>query len=166
MLYQLGCEFAQGYGIAPPLLAEQIPTWLTEWKERPLWHRLREESLVGSSNADLNVAIFSLRNWLEQALGYLRAEEGGVLPTLEEHQSQFCRWYHGIGQCRYGTHPHYAFLQARHHQLHQFVEDLSQGEGGAVRDVQARIEELEKLGKEMIETLKMLEWPWEVPGRL
>ncbi len=36
-LLQLSCELAQGYGIARPMPAEQIPRWITAWKPDPSW---------------------------------------------------------------------------------------------------------------------------------
>lgn len=37
LLLQLGCENAQGYGIAKPMPAERIVQWLQEWKPDPGW---------------------------------------------------------------------------------------------------------------------------------
>lgn len=37
MLLRLGCELAQGYGIARPMPAAQLPNWLTTWQPDPDW---------------------------------------------------------------------------------------------------------------------------------
>jgi diguanylate cyclase (GGDEF)-like protein/PAS domain S-box-containing protein len=36
-LLQLGCELAQGYGIAPPMPADDIPEWVSNWKADDSW---------------------------------------------------------------------------------------------------------------------------------
>jgi EAL domain-containing protein (putative c-di-GMP-specific phosphodiesterase class I) len=37
-LLQLGCELAQGYGIARPMPADDIPEWISNWKVDDSWH--------------------------------------------------------------------------------------------------------------------------------
>jgi EAL domain-containing protein (putative c-di-GMP-specific phosphodiesterase class I) len=37
LLLQLGCELAQGYGIAQPMSAEQMPAWSTAWRPDAAW---------------------------------------------------------------------------------------------------------------------------------
>lgn len=37
MLLQLGCELAQGYGIARPMPADQLPDWMASWRPDTRW---------------------------------------------------------------------------------------------------------------------------------
>jgi EAL domain-containing protein (putative c-di-GMP-specific phosphodiesterase class I) len=37
MLLSLGCELAQGYGIAWPMPAGEIPTWISTWRPDSTW---------------------------------------------------------------------------------------------------------------------------------
>ena len=39
-LLQLGCELAQGYGIARPMPASHIPEWVKDWKPDDAWLRV------------------------------------------------------------------------------------------------------------------------------
>lgn len=36
-LYQLGCHIVQGYGIARPMLAEDLPIWMENWRSSAAW---------------------------------------------------------------------------------------------------------------------------------
>ncbi len=40
-LLRLGCEVAQGYGIARPMPAEQIPAWAANWSPPAAWRLAR-----------------------------------------------------------------------------------------------------------------------------
>ena len=37
MLLELGCELAQGYGIARPMPPDELPGWIRSWKPDPAW---------------------------------------------------------------------------------------------------------------------------------
>ncbi len=37
VLLQMGCELAQGYGIARPMPADDIPEWISNWKADDVW---------------------------------------------------------------------------------------------------------------------------------
>lgn len=37
LLLKLGCELAQGYGIARPMPADQLPAWVVSWRPDPSW---------------------------------------------------------------------------------------------------------------------------------
>jgi EAL domain-containing protein (putative c-di-GMP-specific phosphodiesterase class I) len=36
-LLALGCELAQGYGIARPMPADQVPQWVANWHQDGRW---------------------------------------------------------------------------------------------------------------------------------
>ena len=36
-LLALGCELAQGYGIARPMAPADLPAWVAAWSEKPAW---------------------------------------------------------------------------------------------------------------------------------
>ena len=47
-LLQMGCELAQGYGIAQPMPAAAIPAWVAQWHRAPAWQQ-GVETRVGCS---------------------------------------------------------------------------------------------------------------------
>jgi EAL domain-containing protein (putative c-di-GMP-specific phosphodiesterase class I) len=40
LLLQMGCELAQGYGIARPMPGEAMPAWAAAWKPDAAWGAL------------------------------------------------------------------------------------------------------------------------------
>jgi predicted signal transduction protein with EAL and GGDEF domain len=47
-LLRLGCELAQGYGIARPMPADQLPAWTATWRPDVSWTLPEPPGLVGS----------------------------------------------------------------------------------------------------------------------
>ena len=41
LLLQLGCELAQGYGIAQPMPGDELPAWAVAWRPETEWLQLR-----------------------------------------------------------------------------------------------------------------------------
>jgi diguanylate cyclase (GGDEF)-like protein/PAS domain S-box-containing protein len=44
VLLQLGCELAQGYGIARPMPGTEVPAWCLSWRPDPAWVKVRPVS--------------------------------------------------------------------------------------------------------------------------
>ena len=40
MLLKLGCDLAQGYGIARPMPAASLPEWIVQWRPDPVWQAI------------------------------------------------------------------------------------------------------------------------------
>ncbi len=46
MLLALGCDRAQGYGIARPMPAAELPAWVARWRPDPAWRRIRAAATI------------------------------------------------------------------------------------------------------------------------
>jgi EAL domain-containing protein (putative c-di-GMP-specific phosphodiesterase class I) len=65
LLLSLGCEWGQGYGIARPMPAGEMPAWVASWRPDPRWTAWREGVF---RRDDLGVLIDKLRALLENGL--------------------------------------------------------------------------------------------------
>ncbi len=53
MLHQLGCQYAQGYGISRPLPADQVLPWLRDWPQDRDWHNLAARTFEDAASLHL-----------------------------------------------------------------------------------------------------------------
>ncbi len=124
MLLDLGCEFAQGYGIAKPMPSSRMERWLETWRDNREWRGLEATASSMEQELELKVALFSHRRWQACVMKYLTVSGASEKPQLDEKLSEFERWYQGVGRARYGTHALYTFIPPRHRLVHKLARDL------------------------------------------
>ncbi|WP_293266380.1 EAL domain-containing protein [Neptunomonas sp.] len=101
MLIQLGCQQAQGYGIARPMPAEKIPDWVTQWQTTRPWASINQP-LKNDNNLSLKVAMQSHINWLDSLESFMK-DPACPHPRKIHNHGQFRRWFYSSGFARYGS---------------------------------------------------------------
>jgi diguanylate cyclase (GGDEF)-like protein/PAS domain S-box-containing protein len=101
LLIQLGCEQAQGYGIARPMPAENIPAWVTQWQAESPWMAINKP-LNDDANLSLKVAMQSHINWLDSLENFIK-DPTCLHPRTASNNGLFKRWYRSSGFARYGA---------------------------------------------------------------
>ena len=71
LLLKLGCAVGQGYGIARPMPAEALPSWVRDWLPPTLWRD--QEPLDETAREQLRASV-RLRGMIREMLAYLRGE--------------------------------------------------------------------------------------------
>ena len=117
LLLQLGCELAQGYGIARPMPAHAISSWLTDWQPDAAWVDL---PAVKHEDFPLLFASAEHRAWILGVESVLKGERE-VPPPVNTRECRFGVWLHSEGMERYGKQ---STFQAIHH-LHNEVHALA-----------------------------------------
>jgi diguanylate cyclase (GGDEF)-like protein/PAS domain S-box-containing protein len=156
MLLQLGCELAQGYGIARPMPAGDLPGWAATWRPDPRW---AEVPLVHSGNRALLYASVEHRAWVAAFEAFLQGKRHGP-PVLDQRQCRFGAWLDTEGQAGRGQHPAYRSVDAIHRQFHQLAAAIvaSQAQGRNSEGL-GRLGELHILGDELQEQLEtLMQW--------
>jgi hypothetical protein len=120
MLLQLGCDLAQGYAIAKPMPADQLPQWTSTWKADPKW-----TSNPQTSGIDISLLYASVehRAWISAIEAFLK-DEREVSIEQDYHQCRFGSWMDSKGLECYGDQPNYQKIDALHKQIHQFTAHL------------------------------------------
>ena len=119
VLLQLGCEQAQGYGIARPMPAHEIPAWVMAWRPDPAWKQL---PAINRDDLPLLFAGVEHRAWISSFEAFLKGERG-TLPR-NHHQCNFGAWLKAEGQLRHGAKPLFKTIESLHDQLHELADDL------------------------------------------
>jgi diguanylate cyclase (GGDEF)-like protein/PAS domain S-box-containing protein len=162
LLLQLGCEIAQGFGIARPMPAEQVREWHEHWRPDPSWLNQPPANHV---NIPLLFAGVEFRAWIR---GVERCIEGKQAkpPQLNGHHCRFGRWLDGAKR-EHGETAAFQAVVSLHEQVHALAVELidraaQEGRSKAI----ARLPELYALRDLLIEQLErfMREESGHAPG--
>jgi hypothetical protein len=119
MLLHLGCELAQGYGIARPMPAGDLPGWLARWRPDPAWAGLRP---VNRDDLPLLLAGVEHRAWIAAISDHLHGAYAP--PPVDPGQCHFGTWLAGDGPARHGARAALQVCVPLHRQLHALAAEL------------------------------------------
>lgn len=122
MLLRLGCELGQGYAIAKPMPANQLPEWVHSWQPEES-HR----SIIPIDHQDLPIlfAIVEHRAWIKELEYYLRGQQL-TPPIMDETLCRFGQWLLKY-QCQHVSEPEtFEAIHSVHHELHLLANTLIQ----------------------------------------
>jgi hypothetical protein len=152
MLLQLGCELAQGYGIARPMPAHQLPGWAAAWRPDPAWVNLAPVCRV---DLPLLFASIEQRAWIAAITSHLKGEHE-ALPPLDPRQCRFSLWLDAEGRIRHGAQPVFEVIEPLHRQLQALAAELCELHArGRGQEVLARLGELHGLRDALLEQLTL-----------
>ena len=152
ILLQLGCNLVQGYGIARPMPADQLPGWEASWRPNPMWSEL---SSFGRDDLPLLFAIVEHRAWILAMEKYLKGERE-VIPPLDIHQCRFGEWLTTDGLARFGAESNFQTIDLLHRQVHSLAAELCKlFVQGRRPEALARLEELLGLRDALLEQLRL-----------
>jgi diguanylate cyclase (GGDEF)-like protein/PAS domain S-box-containing protein len=155
LLILMGCEQAQGFGIARPMPADDLTTWVRTWQPDPAWTQWRARA-SGPGMVPLLFAIVEHRHWLSALQRFLRGERREP-PLLDRQACRFCAWFGNEGFAWYATDPGLRGVMARHERVHQQAEELlllhARGESA---EVELGLNTLHDLSGELTEALRFL----------
>ncbi|TCJ11685.1 EAL domain-containing protein [Parasulfuritortus cantonensis] len=125
LLLHLGCDCAQGYAIARPMAAAEIPAWVANWRPDGAWLQAARQHCP---KADLPILIagFDHRHWIDLVAAWIGG--AGVAanpPPLNSHACRFGRWYDGPGLARYGALAAFREIGPVHERIHALVRELA-----------------------------------------
>ncbi|MEE4295583.1 MAG: EAL domain-containing protein, partial [Wenzhouxiangella sp.] len=92
LLLASGCVLGQGYAIARPMPAADLPGWLDFWRPPPVWRNHGE--LIGGGSGAL-FAFVEHNAWMKQFRRFMAAPRQAGLPPLSETECALGCWLRG-----------------------------------------------------------------------
>lgn len=155
ILLLLGCDEAQGFGIARPMPAAELPDWVDKFRPDDLWS---SAAAFRWSREDLPLLIAEVehRRWKKNLYAWLDGD--GQAPPISEHDCRFGRWCGSALSQRYAGVDGFAELTATHSRIHALGERLlSEGRSLSAADLQNLRQALDQSSHELATQLQQVQ---------
>ena len=159
LLMRLGCDIAQGFVIARPMPAEDIPAWVAAYQPDPQW-ALWADTEWEMNDFPLLVAQYDHVKWVQRVLHHV---DGGELQMegaelCDHQQCRFGHWYYGHGRKRYGRLQAFVDLEPIHEAVHRLGPEIVKlRQKGNMDAARAKVHELLDLKDLILEKLVHLQ---------
>jgi EAL domain-containing protein (putative c-di-GMP-specific phosphodiesterase class I) len=153
MLLQLGCELAQGYSIARPMPAYELPGWSIVWRTHSSW-----SGLSSFPRGDLPLLFAGVEHlaWISAMGKHLKGEREAP-SQLDHHQCRFGMWLDAGGLAFHNAQPVYQSIEPLHQRMHALAAELCKLKAqDRNAEVLARLSDLYGLKDALLEQLKAL----------
>jgi diguanylate cyclase (GGDEF)-like protein/PAS domain S-box-containing protein len=120
MLLRLGCQLAQGYVIARPMPARNLPAWAAAWSSFPQWTNV---AAVEPVDWPLLYASVEHRAWFVAIEDYLTGHRH-TPPVLDHRQCRFGGWLFAQAALGLGGRPGFKDIDVLHHQVHALAAEI------------------------------------------
>jgi len=153
-LIEFGCEFGQGYTIARPMPAVDVPRWLAEWQVPEDW---AQSNIAPPRDIAILLAKVEHRAWMKQLRNYL-ANPALPEPDHDEKNCRFGKWLHRPGTIKRFEHlAGFTDLQEMHLNLHQQTAPLlAKVRAKPAADSRSELDMIDALSQAMLEQLRTL----------
>jgi len=144
VLLLLGCDMAQGFGIARPMAADLMPAWVAQFRPDELWG---SATAFRWSREDLPLLIAGVdhQRWKRSLHAYLADPSGGQpAPASDPHECRFGRWYDSQKDSKFTAMEDFTAIDTVHARIHEIaIELIAEAPDAPASKRQARLDELE-----------------------
>ncbi len=120
MLLRLGCELAQGFGIAHPMPASDLPDWITSWRPDSSWNN---KPAVSRDDLALLFTGVEHQAWIVAIERRIKGERDFSEPA-DPNNCNFGLWLNAESVDRYSAHPAFPVVVNLHQEIHHFAASL------------------------------------------
>jgi len=150
LLLRLGCQVAQGYGIARPMPASDLPAWIAGWTPDPQWSNV---IVLDPADRPLLYAGAEHNTWVGAIEAFLHGKRR-VPPSLDPTQCRLGTWMEGHSDETRSPNLHQ--IDSLHQALHACGADiLTLNAEGHVDQADQAIARLHSLRSDLLAELKL-----------
>ncbi len=135
LLMRLGCDVGQGFGIARPMPAAELPAWVASYLPDPAWEAWAD-SKWALADFPLLVAQQDHLQWVRRIITLV--DGGGLgltqVQLCDHRQCRFGQWYSGPGKQLYGEMAAYHAVDVVHRRVHKLGLDMCRLYAAGQRD--------------------------------
>jgi diguanylate cyclase (GGDEF)-like protein/PAS domain S-box-containing protein len=151
-LLKLGCDMAQGYGIARPMPADQLPKWSITWRPDSAWI---DQPLMSHDDLLLLFASVEQHSRIASIEAFLKGERDAPLP-LDPYQTRLSLWMNTERLRNQNAQPVFEAIDSLHRQIQALSNELCELQTrGRNSEALAKLGELHDLRDALIEQLKV-----------
>jgi len=127
ILLEMKCNHMQGYEIAYPMPADQIPSWIKKFEPNPLWKLVNSER-PSRDYFEILLAEVNHRHLIEQLIHEQTTSQEILNPELlfNHRNCRFGRWYYGDGYRLYGAEEGFLAIESQHKIIHQTAAKVAE----------------------------------------
>jgi diguanylate cyclase (GGDEF)-like protein/PAS domain S-box-containing protein len=131
MLLQMGCDFAQGYGIAAAMPAGELRAWTAAWRPDPRW---ADVPVLRPDNQSVLYATVEHHAWLGAFEACLQGKRA-TPPSLDASQCRVGAWLEGEKNSAHGMLAPIQAIETLHQRLHVLAAEIfrSHRDGGSTQ---------------------------------
>lgn len=153
LLLRLGCKIAQGFGIAAPMPAGDLPAWLASWTPDPQWLKI---SALDPADRPLLYATAEHSAWVSAIEAFLQGTRR-VPPSLEATQCRLGSWMNMENPATVGRNTLFRDVAAVHRELHKCgTEIIAYKDRDCVAEALELLPELRALRDRLLNELRAL----------
>ncbi|MDP1524408.1 MAG: EAL domain-containing protein [Rhodocyclaceae bacterium] len=126
VLMRIGCDVVQGYYLARPMPAQQVPEWCAQFRPDPAWQQWATSDW-DRSHLPLVLAEYDHLKWVQRLTKALDNPAIELPDEIDDHQAcRFGEWYAGPGLQQYGHLAAFVEIEALHRRAHALAQALVQ----------------------------------------
>lgn len=158
VLMRIGCDVVQGYYIARPMPAEQVPDWCASFRPDPLWAQWAQTGW-DRTHLPLVLAEYDHLKWVQRVIAALDDPEVELAPDeiADPHACRFGQWYDQQGGQQYGNLQAFRDIEPLHRRIHPLAREMTaQRAAGDIEGARRQAAELVSVKDAIVKLLATL----------